>query len=296
LIIGDKPTQNRYGLVFSELHSLALTDIDGDGLKDIVTGKTYYSHHDRSPMWDAGAVVYWFRLTRSDKGVDWVPYRADTESGIGRQLTIADINGDKLPDIVVGGMVGGHVLIHQKKAVSEAEWKAGQPVQIENYSEQSQRGARPVFTAAGQVEGALEGEDLKIVGVSAGQTATQDMQGFTDDKWSGSKQLFWTGGKPGETLELEIQPPAAGTFDFLAAFTMARDYAVIAVSLDGQRLKSDLDLYNAPEVVTSGELNLGQRKLDAGKHKLVLAITGCNPAAVKAYMVGLDYIRLKAVK
>ena len=31
LIMGDKPSQNRYGLVFSELHSLALVDIDGDG-------------------------------------------------------------------------------------------------------------------------------------------------------------------------------------------------------------------------------------------------------------------------
>jgi hypothetical protein len=293
LIMGDKPTQNRYGVVFSELHSVALADIDGDGLKDIVTGKTYYSHHDRSPMWDAGAVVYWFRLTRTEKGVDWLPYRADTESGIGRQLTIADVNGDKLPDIVVGGMVGGHVLIHQKKTVSEAEWKAAQPKLIDNYSEQTIRGARPVFSGAGRVEGAVEGEELKVVRASAGQTATQDMQGFPADKWSGSKQLFWTGGQPGGTLELEVEAPTDGTFNILAAFTMARDYAIIEVSLDGQPLKGDIDLYNSPEVITTGELDLGHRKLDAGKHKLVLAITGSNPAAVKAYMVGLDYVRLK---
>ena len=42
------------------------------GLKDIVTGKTYWSHHDRSPMWDAGAVVYWFKLVRTKDGIDWV--------------------------------------------------------------------------------------------------------------------------------------------------------------------------------------------------------------------------------
>ena len=69
-------------------------DIDGDGLKDIVTGKTYYSHHQKSPLWDAGAVVYWFRLVRTEKGVDWIPYRADMEAGIGRQLSVIDINGD----------------------------------------------------------------------------------------------------------------------------------------------------------------------------------------------------------
>ena len=73
LIMGSRPEQSRYGLVFSELHSVSLADVDGDGLRDIVTGKTYWSHHRKSPMWDAGAVVYWFRLVRGDDGVDWVP-------------------------------------------------------------------------------------------------------------------------------------------------------------------------------------------------------------------------------
>jgi hypothetical protein len=127
LIMGSEPSENRYGVVFSELHSVNLVDIDGEGLKDIVTGKTYYSHHKGSPMWDAGAVVYWFKLVRGKDGVDWVPYRIDGESGIGRQLSIADLNGDKLPDIIVGGMKGAHVLVHKEQRVSEAEWKAAQP-------------------------------------------------------------------------------------------------------------------------------------------------------------------------
>ena len=62
VIMGSEPSANRYGLVVSELHSLNLADIDGDGLKDIVTGKTFWSHHRQSPQWDAGAVVYWFKL------------------------------------------------------------------------------------------------------------------------------------------------------------------------------------------------------------------------------------------
>lgn len=131
LIMGDQPSQNRYGLVFSEPHSVALADIDGDGLKDIVTGKTYWSHHKRSPMWDAGAVVYWFRLTRPDQGVDWVPYQADGEAGIGRQISLVDLNGDSLPDIVVGGMLGCHVLVHRKSAVTEAQWRDAQPKPLE---------------------------------------------------------------------------------------------------------------------------------------------------------------------
>jgi len=127
LIMGSKPGQNRYGLVFSEPHSVNLVDIDGDGLRDIVTGKTYWSHHTKSPMWDSGAVVYWFKLVRGEKGVDWVPQLVAAETGIGRQVTVTDVNGDKLPDIVVGGMKGGHVLLHQKREVTAEEWQRAQP-------------------------------------------------------------------------------------------------------------------------------------------------------------------------
>ncbi len=137
LIMGDKPEDNPYGVLFTEPHAVELHDMDGDGLKDIVTGKTYWSHHRGSPMWDAGAVVYWFKLQRN-KGepgasatgpsVDWIPYLADGESGIGRQLNIADVDGDKLPDIIAGGMVGSHVLRHQAKKVSKEEWLEAQPL------------------------------------------------------------------------------------------------------------------------------------------------------------------------
>ncbi|MFO0916315.1 MAG: VCBS repeat-containing protein [Pirellulales bacterium] len=110
-IMGQRPEENSHGVVFSELHSVALADMDRDGLQDIVTGKTFYSHHQQSPMWDAGPVVYWFRLQRTDQGVDWVPHRIDDAAGVGRQISIVDMNGDQRPDVVVGGMIGAHVLL-----------------------------------------------------------------------------------------------------------------------------------------------------------------------------------------
>jgi hypothetical protein len=46
--------------------------------------------------------------------VDWVPYQADGEAGIGRQVRVHDVNQDGLLDIVVGGMKGAHVLHHRR--------------------------------------------------------------------------------------------------------------------------------------------------------------------------------------
>ncbi len=145
LIMGREKSDNPYGVLFTEPHAVQMADMNGDGLLDIVTGKTYWSHHTQSPLWDAGAVVYWFELHRDEHGtVDYVPYKADGESGIGRGLFVGDINGDNLPDIVTGGMKGAHVLTHARKEVSPAEYELAQPRKRQPMAE----GLPPVEAAA----------------------------------------------------------------------------------------------------------------------------------------------------
>jgi putative membrane-bound dehydrogenase-like protein len=128
LLMGETKDQSPYGLLFTELHAVQLADMNGDGLLDLVTGKTYWSHHTQSPMWDAGAVVYWFELQRGADGtVDFVPHLADGEAGIGRGLVVDDLNKDGLIDIVCGGMKGANVLMHAAKSVTEEEFQQAQP-------------------------------------------------------------------------------------------------------------------------------------------------------------------------
>jgi hypothetical protein len=126
---GQKPTESKYGVAFSEPHALDLVDMDGDGLKDIVTGTRFWSHgrHGERAL-NATSPLYWFRLVRGEKGgVDFVPHRIDDDSGVGTQVVAADGNGDGLLDVVVGNKKGAFVFLHEKKQVSREEWEKAQP-------------------------------------------------------------------------------------------------------------------------------------------------------------------------
>ena len=128
MIMNEHPEENRYGIAFGELHALALIDIDGDGLKDIVTGKRWWSHGaEGDPDPNPKPYLYWFRLVRSAEGVDFVPYLIDDDTGVGVQVVAGDINGDQHPDVVVSNKKGTAVLLQQRQRVSEAEWRKAQP-------------------------------------------------------------------------------------------------------------------------------------------------------------------------
>lgn len=92
----------------AQTHALHFVDINGDGQKDLVTGRRWWAH---GPKGDAdpgdAAVLHWFEARRDRTGfTTFVPHLIDDDSGIGTQFAVIDINGDGIPDIVVSNKRG----------------------------------------------------------------------------------------------------------------------------------------------------------------------------------------------
>lgn len=107
--------------IFSQSHALHCVDINGDGQKDLVTGKRFWAHGPKGDV-AAGdpAVIYWFEAKKAKDGiVTFIPHEIDNDSGIGTQFTVADVNGDKLPDIVVSNKKGTFLIEQVRKSPGE---------------------------------------------------------------------------------------------------------------------------------------------------------------------------------
>jgi putative heme-binding domain-containing protein len=155
--------------------------------------------------------------------------------------------------------------------------------------------AAPIDSETNRVPGALEGENLSVLSKTGGSTSHQNMSGFPKDRWSGNEQLWWNGGQPGDQLDLEVPVEQTGIYELEVALTRARDYGIVQLLLNDIELGGPIDLYNAPDVVTTGILTYEARRLNAGKHTLSVKIVGRHPQSVPSFMFGLDFVRLKLV-
>ena len=139
-----------------------------------------------------------------------------------------------------------------------------------------------------RVEGAIEGEDFKVISSSGGAATTQ--HGSWD--WSGARQFWWTHAETGDKTVLSFPIEAAGRYQVLARFTKARDYAIAQLQINDAVPSDPIDFYN-PDVIATPEVPLGVFALTQGANTLTITLTGKNDKAIDGMMFGLDYLRLE---
>jgi lysophospholipase L1-like esterase len=112
-IMDDRSSDNRYGVSFSQLHALAMADLDGDGLQDIITGKCYWAHNGADQGARDPSVLYAFLLRRDENRTWFEPHLIDSDSGVGRQIVTRDVTGNGRVDIVTSNKKGIFLFDHQ---------------------------------------------------------------------------------------------------------------------------------------------------------------------------------------
>jgi hypothetical protein len=91
----------------SQTHALEFKDINDDGVPEFITGKRWWAHGpkgDANP--DAPPVLLWFELSREGEKPTWKQHEIDHNSGVGTQIEVSDVNGDKLLDVVIANKRG----------------------------------------------------------------------------------------------------------------------------------------------------------------------------------------------
>ena len=74
--------------------------------------------------------------------------------------------------------------------------------------------------------------------------------------------------------------------------TLAPDYGISTLAVDGTTVGTPVDGYHAGSVAITPVTDDGQLQLAAGRHLLTLMVTGKN-AASSNYLAGLDYLSLR---
>jgi hypothetical protein len=94
---------------WSQSHSLVIADLKGDGKAELVTGKRFMAHNGHDPGEREPLGLYWYESIRNAAGqIEWVKHIIDygSRAGGGIEVTVARLEPNGLPEVVVGGKSG----------------------------------------------------------------------------------------------------------------------------------------------------------------------------------------------
>ena len=116
--VGDSVAWKQHVLddSWSQAHSLALADLNGDRTPDLITGKRFMAHNGSDPDEFGKLGVYWYELKRG-ANPKWTRHEISYDQGIGSgvNLCAVDLDQDGDIDVVVTGKWGGPVWFENKR-------------------------------------------------------------------------------------------------------------------------------------------------------------------------------------
>ena len=99
---------------WSQAHSMAWADLDGDGKGELITGKRVRGHGGRDPGANEPACLFYYKWNgKEEKFIRYTISGPGGGVGTGMQIRVADLNGDGRPDIAVAGKSGTWLLINE---------------------------------------------------------------------------------------------------------------------------------------------------------------------------------------
>lgn len=164
---------------------------------------------------------------------------------------------------------------HYRVAAVDAAGNAGTP------------SADVAVTVAAPVK--IEGESLAAG--AAGTAPVLAQSNCCNITWSGNAQLWVQATAAGQYTRVTINVPASGRYDLSAVQTLAHDYGVVTVAVDGTALGGPVDGYAPSVQITNQAQDYGAVTLSAGSHTLTLTATTKDPWAAN-YYAGFDYLLL----
>lgn len=97
---------------YSQPHTLAWADLDGDGNNELITGKRYYAHNSRDPGGNEPPCLYYYTWDQTLK--QFTRHTIDEgHVGCGLQIVVEDLNDDAKVDLAVAGKSGTYVLLQK---------------------------------------------------------------------------------------------------------------------------------------------------------------------------------------
>lgn len=95
---------------FSQAHTLAWADVDGDRKPDLIAGKRVFAHNGSDPGGKEMPCLFYYTWNIETKS--FTRYTIDKgQAGCGLQIVAQDLSGDGKTDIAVAGKSGTYVLI-----------------------------------------------------------------------------------------------------------------------------------------------------------------------------------------